>query len=75
MNMFKLLKLLALSKVDFVLVGGLAVALRGYSRFTMDAVSSWRWMQPICEGPSERRPKRDCIPLFQCRWNFWRNPG
>ena len=36
MNMFDLLKLLALSKVDFVLVGGLAVALRGYSRFTMD---------------------------------------
>ena len=36
MNMFDLLKLLALAKVDFVLVGGLAVALRGYSRFTMD---------------------------------------
>jgi len=36
MNMFDLLKLLAQAKVDFVLVGGLAVALRGYSRFTMD---------------------------------------
>ena len=36
MNMFDLLKLLALAKVDFVLVVGLAVALRGYSRFTMD---------------------------------------
>lgn len=34
--MFDLLKLLASAKVDFVLVGGLAVALRGYSRFTMD---------------------------------------
>lgn len=36
MNMFDLLKLLAKSDVDFVLVGGLAVALRGYSRFTAD---------------------------------------
>ncbi|MFH0935172.1 MAG: nucleotidyl transferase AbiEii/AbiGii toxin family protein [Pseudomonadota bacterium] len=36
MNMFDLIKLLANAKVDFVLVGGLAVALRGYSRFTMD---------------------------------------
>ena len=36
MNMFDLLKMLAESKVDFVLVGGLAVALRGYSRFTVD---------------------------------------
>ncbi len=36
MNMFDLLKLLANAKVEFVLVGGLAVALRGYSRFTMD---------------------------------------
>jgi hypothetical protein len=36
MNMFDLLKLLAMAKVDFVLVGGLAVALRGYSRFTLD---------------------------------------
>lgn len=36
MNMFDLLKLLAKSEVDFVLVGGLAVALRGYSRFTAD---------------------------------------
>ncbi len=36
MNMFDLLKLLAKSEVDFVLVGGLAVALRGYSRFTVD---------------------------------------
>lgn len=36
MNMFDLLKMLAKSEVDFVLVGGLAVALRGYSRFTAD---------------------------------------
>jgi len=36
MNMFDLLKMLAGAKVDFVLVGGLAVALRGYSRFTVD---------------------------------------
>lgn len=36
MNMFDLLKLLAKAEVDFVLVGGLAVALRGYSRFTAD---------------------------------------
>jgi hypothetical protein len=36
MNMFDLLKMLAESKVDFVLVGGLAVALHGYSRFTVD---------------------------------------
>lgn len=35
MNMFDLLKLLAKSEVDFVLAGGLAVALRGYSRFTV----------------------------------------
>lgn len=36
MGMFELLKLLAKSEVDFVLVGGLAVALHGYSRFTVD---------------------------------------
>lgn len=36
MSMFDLLKLLAQAKVDFVLVGGLAVVLHGYSRFTMD---------------------------------------
>ena len=36
MKMFDLLKMLAESEVDFVLVGGLAVALRGYSRFTVD---------------------------------------
>jgi hypothetical protein len=34
--MFDLLGMLAKSKVDFVLVGGLAVALRGYARFTVD---------------------------------------
>jgi len=36
MNMHDLLKLLSESKVEFVLVGGLAVALRGYQRVTMD---------------------------------------
>lgn len=36
MNMFDLLKLLTDSKVEFVLVGGLAVALQGYQRVTMD---------------------------------------
>jgi hypothetical protein len=36
MNMFDLLKLLAQSRVEFVLVGGLAVALQGYQRVTMD---------------------------------------
>lgn len=36
MGMFKLISLLAESKVEFVLVGGLAVALRGYQRVTMD---------------------------------------
>jgi len=36
MNMFDLLKMLAEAKVEFVLVGGLAVALRGYQRVTMD---------------------------------------
>ena len=34
--MFELLKMLAEAKVEFVLVGGLAVALRGYQRVTMD---------------------------------------
>jgi predicted nucleotidyltransferase len=34
--MFDLLKMLAEAKVEFVLVGGLAVALRGYQRVTMD---------------------------------------
>jgi hypothetical protein len=34
--MFDLLGMLAKSEVDFVLVGGLAVALRGYARFTVD---------------------------------------
>jgi hypothetical protein len=36
MNMFELLKMLSEAKVEFVLVGGLAVALRGYQRVTMD---------------------------------------
>ena len=36
MGMFDLIKLLAENKVDFVLVGGLAVALHGYQRVTMD---------------------------------------
>ena len=34
--MFDLLKMLADAKVEFVLVGGLAVALHGYQRATMD---------------------------------------
>ncbi|MBI5626894.1 MAG: nucleotidyl transferase AbiEii/AbiGii toxin family protein [Nitrosomonadales bacterium] len=36
MNMFDLLKMLTEAKVEFVLVGGLAVALHGYQRVTMD---------------------------------------
>lgn len=36
MNMFDLLKLLTNAEVDFVLVGGLAVALQGYQRVTLD---------------------------------------
>jgi hypothetical protein len=36
MNMFDLLKMLDEAKVEFVLVGGLAVALQGYQRVTMD---------------------------------------
>lgn len=36
MNMFELLKMMAEADVEFVLVGGLAVALHGYQRLTMD---------------------------------------
>ncbi len=36
MNMFDLLKLLTNAEVDYVLVGGLAVALQGYQRVTLD---------------------------------------
>ena len=36
MVMFNLIKMLADGDVDFVLVGGLAVALHGYPRLTMD---------------------------------------
>jgi hypothetical protein len=36
MGMFDLIKLLAESNTDYVLVGGLAVALHGYQRVTMD---------------------------------------
>jgi predicted nucleotidyltransferase len=36
MNMFGLLKMLDDARVEFVLVGGLAVALHGYQRVTMD---------------------------------------
>jgi len=36
MNMFDLIKMLTVAKVEFVLVGGLAVALHGYQRVTMD---------------------------------------
>lgn len=35
MSMFGLLRMLAEAKVEFVLVGGLAVALHGYQRVTM----------------------------------------
>jgi hypothetical protein len=36
MNIFNLIKMLADAKIEFVLVGGLAVALQGYQRLTMD---------------------------------------
>lgn len=36
MSMFGLLKAMVEAKVEFVLVGGLAVALHGYQRVTMD---------------------------------------
>ncbi|MBL8487968.1 MAG: hypothetical protein JNK22_12845 [Rhodocyclaceae bacterium] len=36
MGMFDLIDLLSSNKVDYVLVGGLAVALHGYQRVTMD---------------------------------------
>ncbi len=36
MSMFNLVKMLVEAKVEFVLVGGLAVALQGYQRVTMD---------------------------------------
>ena len=36
MGMFDLIKLLTDKEIDFVLVGGLAVALQGYQRVTMD---------------------------------------
>ncbi len=36
MSMFSLLKTLAEAQIEFVLVGGLAVALHGYQRVTMD---------------------------------------
>lgn len=36
MGIFDLIKLLAEKEIDFVLVGGLAVALHGYQRTTMD---------------------------------------
>ncbi|MBI5108507.1 MAG: nucleotidyl transferase AbiEii/AbiGii toxin family protein [Rhodocyclales bacterium] len=36
MGIFDLIKLLTDKKIDFVLVGGLAVALQGYQRVTMD---------------------------------------
>lgn len=36
MKMFELIKMLHDAQVDFVLVGGLAVALQGYQRLTMD---------------------------------------
>lgn len=36
MGIFDLIKLLAGKEIDFVLVGGLAVALQGYQRVTMD---------------------------------------
>jgi acylphosphatase len=36
MGMFDLIKLLSANQVDYVLVGGLAVALHGYARNTMD---------------------------------------
>ena len=36
MGIFDLIRLLAETEIDFVLVGGLAVALQGYQRVTMD---------------------------------------
>lgn len=36
MGMFELIKMLAHADIDYVVVGGLAVALHGYQRLTMD---------------------------------------
>jgi hypothetical protein len=36
MNLFQMIDMLSVSKVDYVVVGGLAVALHGYQRVTMD---------------------------------------
>lgn len=44
MNMFELLKILDEAMVEFVLMGGLAVALHGYQRITMDDENLQRFM-------------------------------
>lgn len=36
MNLFQMIEMLSAAKVDYVVVGGLAVALHGYQRVTMD---------------------------------------
>ena len=36
MNMFQVIEMLDRADIDYVLVGGLAVALHGYQRVTMD---------------------------------------
>lgn len=41
MSMYDLIRNLADAEIDFVLVGGLAVALHGYQRVTMDSMSCW----------------------------------
>jgi hypothetical protein len=57
MNMFELIKLLDEAKVEFVLVGGLAVALQGYQRVTMDVL-----VRPVV---SYAEPKRDASLLAE----------
>ena len=42
MSMYKLLATLSSAKIDYVLVGGLAVTLHGYERLTMGAYNAKR---------------------------------
>ena len=42
MTMFDLIERLLDAEIDFVVVGGLAVALHGYQRVTMDVAWCWQ---------------------------------
>ena len=71
MVMFDLIKMLAEGDVEFVLVGGLAVALHGYPRLTMDVdvvlAMDDKNLRRFIDGA--RAAARQNDTPFRCQWD------